>query len=99
LARTVEVSVDPGHEPVDRYSFGLRLETTVGLRALEAVGPTANRNMFQLTFTTVEAANAFLNAGDFTVKNRAAKVSMVTKSKFRIRVHWVPHFVPMSYDR
>jgi hypothetical protein len=44
LSRTVEVAVDPGHEPVDRYSFGMRLESTVGLRTLEAVGPTANRN-------------------------------------------------------
>jgi hypothetical protein len=96
LTRTVEVSVDPGHEPVDRYSFGLQLESTVGIRALEAVGPTSNRNLFQLTFNTVEAAKTFLDAGDFTVKNRTAKVSMVTKTKFRIRVDWVPHFVPMS---
>jgi hypothetical protein len=57
----------------------------VGLRTLEAVGPTANRNLFQLTFTTEEAANEFLSAGDFTVKGRAAKVSMVTKTKFRIQ--------------
>lgn len=90
------MGVDPGHEPIDRYSFGQQLENTVGLRALEAVGPTANRNLFQLTFNTVDAAKKFLDAGDFIVKNRTAKVSMVTKSKFRIRVHWVPHFVPMS---
>jgi hypothetical protein len=96
LARTVEVAVDPGHEPIDRYAFGEKLEKTCGIHMLEAVGPTSNRNLFQLTFTTVTAANNFLNVGDFTVKGRNAKVTQVTKSKFRIRAHWIPHFVPMS---
>jgi hypothetical protein len=68
LTRTVEVAVDPGHEPIDRYAFGEQLEKTVGIRALEAVGPTSNRNLFQLTFTTVTAARDFVEAGDFTVK-------------------------------
>jgi hypothetical protein len=47
MSRTVEVSVDPGTSPLDRYAFGDRIESTVGLKQLEAIGPTANRNVFQ----------------------------------------------------
>lgn len=97
MSRTVEVSVDPGVAPVDRYTFGEHIESTVRLKQLEAIGPTANRNVFQLTFFTVEAAREFADSGDFTIKGgQQAKVAPLTKAKIRMRVHKVPHYVTMS---
>lgn len=69
MQRTMEASVEPGASPVDRYDFGDHVESAVDL---EAIGTTANRNNFQLTFQTVTAAVKFVQAGDFSVKGRQA---------------------------
>lgn len=50
------------------------MDKTVGLKLLEAVGPTANHNIIQLTFQTIAAPQQFAKVGDFTVKGRHAKV-------------------------
>lgn len=38
MSRTVEVSVDPGTSPLDRYAYGDRVESTVGLNNLKRSG-------------------------------------------------------------
>ena len=66
--------------------------------SLEACGPTARKGFYQLTFEDEEDADKFVEAGDFELKGRKCIVDRVRlherDRRFRVRVHWVPHYIP-----
>ena len=94
--RTVELQVAPGKHLLDRTDFCPYINHSVGLASLLAFGPTSERGSYQLTFATEEAARQFLQAGSFFIHDRMVKVNMVAEARYRIRIHWVPYYIPDS---
>jgi hypothetical protein len=97
LTRTVKITVQQQTpKTVTRGDFIRQVSETVGLSCLEALGPTARSNVWELTFNTKDAKALFLTAGDFTVQGATAVVGGVERSTFKVRVHWAPYRLPMT---
>lgn len=92
--RTARLTLDPAGKPYNRGDFVRRVEGTVGIQELEAVGPTQDPTIWELTFLTTAAADTFISAGDFTVRGRTATVQGADNQLYRLRIHWVPYYVP-----
>ena len=69
------------------------MEDTVGLEALEAIGPTQQAHEWELTFSTQLATTQFLTQGTFVIRGHQARVNSVQQNRFKIRLHWVPYYV------
>jgi len=91
--RTVRVTLDPTGKPYGRGDFVRRVETTVGLKSLEAVGPTQDASVWELTFTSIDAADYFVQAGDFSIRDMMATVQGADNQSYRLRLHWIPYYV------
>jgi hypothetical protein len=53
-------------------------------------------HIWLLTFTTLDAKEKFVNAGDFITREGAeARITAVKKQRHALRLHWVPFYVPM----
>jgi hypothetical protein len=91
--RTVRVSLDPAGRPYGRADFVNRVADCVGIKNLEAVGPTQDASVWWLTFTDVSHACQFVARGDFDVKGRKATVCTEGDAVYKVRVHWAPYYV------
>ena len=91
--RTVRVTMDLGGRPYGRGDFVRHVAETTGLPALEAVGPTQQSHVWELTFSSPLHVTQFLAAGDFCVRGHAAKVSGADSSTVKVRLHWIPYYV------
>jgi hypothetical protein len=83
-------------KPYKRDGFITRVEATVGLPSLEAVGPTNQGHVWHLTFINASDKDQFVGAGDFSIGSHRALVSGLRTSKQVLRLHWAPYHVPMS---
>ena len=91
--RTVRVTLDVAGRPYSRGDFVRRVTDTTGLAALEAVGPTQQSHVWELTFATPLQQTQFLSAGDFDVRGHSAQVSGADSSTVKVRLHWIPYYV------
>jgi hypothetical protein len=91
--RTVRVTMDLGGRPYGRGDFVRHVADTTGLPALEAVGPTQQSHVWELTFSSLLHVTQFLAAGDFCIRGHAAKVSGADSSTVKVRLHWIPYYV------
>jgi hypothetical protein len=87
--RMVRVNLPPEGRPYARADFVPHLEKTVGLLAVEAIGPTQRSQVWEITFATKTVKQWFLDAGDFRIKNDFT--ASVHSSKIRrhyVKVLW-----------
>ena len=91
--RTVRITLDVAGRPYSRGDFVRRVTDTTGLSSLEAVGPTQQSHIWELTFATPLQQTQFLSAGDFDVRGHAAKVSGADSTTVKVRLHWIPYYV------
>jgi hypothetical protein len=97
LHRTVRVALPPGGRDYNRGSFAPQVAATCGLHNLEACGPMAAGHIWMLTFSSIDAKDRFVNAGDFITREGAqARVTAVKRQRYAIRLHWIPFHVPMK---
>ena len=94
FARTVRCSLPSGGSPYSRGDYVAQLTKTVGCQALEAIGPTSRGNVWELTFSCHHEKTQFLDAGDFDIHGHKCAVSDLQKTRYRVRAHWLPHFLP-----
>jgi len=92
--RTVRVTLDPAGRPYGRADFIRQVNDTVGLPSLEAVGPTQESNVWELTFSSQITSTQFVAGGDFNVRGFKAAVQAADNQCYRVRLHWVPYYVP-----
>ena len=92
--RTVRCSLPTGGAPYSRGDFVLHLRETVGCKALEAIGPTSRGNVWELTFASKHDKTQFLDAGEFAIRGHTCTVSDLQKTRYRVRAHWMPYFLP-----
>jgi len=92
--RTVRVTLDPAGRPYGRADFVRQVHDTVGLPSLEAVGPTQESNVWELTFSCQMKATQYVAGGDFNVRGFRAAVQAADNQCYRVRLHWVPYYVP-----
>ena len=92
--RTVNIYIERGTVPVDRYDFAAYVDHTVGASNLVAFGPTADRGIYQLTFKTENHVKQFCSYGDFFIKERACKIESSFEKEHKIKIHWLPYYIP-----
>ena len=92
--RTVRCSLPLGGAPYSRGDFIEQLRSTVSCKALEAIGPTARGNVWELTFSSRNEKTLFLDAGEFKIRDHPCTVSDLQKTRYKIRAHWLPYFLP-----
>ena len=73
------------------------LYNTLGIDNLIAVGPTSERGHYQLTFNTVQSAQAFVDAGDFIIEGSRCVVYMLKQRKFSAKIHFLPFAIEDDY--
>ena len=88
--RTVRVTVDPAGRPFGRGDFAKQVSDVVGLKALQAAGPTHEPNIWELTFVTDSQALMYVNAGSFHIRGHKAEVQAAGQQLYKLRLHWVP---------
>ena len=87
--RMVRVNLPPEGRPYARADFVPHLEKTVGLQAVEAIGPTQRSQVWEITFATKTVKQWFLDAGDFCIKNDfTASVHSSTIRRHYVKVLW-----------
>ena len=87
--RMVRVNLPPEGRPYARADFVPHLEKTVGLQAVEAIGPTQRSQVWEITFATKTVKQWFLDAGDFRIKNDfTASVHSSTIRRHYVKVLW-----------
>ena len=94
--RSVRITLPVDGKPYNRGSFIARIAATVGVGQLEAIGPSNQGHVWNVTFQTTQAKQSFVDGGDFDVAGRRALVAGVKNARATIRVHWIPYFVPMA---
>src|SRR5271165_4769818 len=96
LDRTVRLSLPTSGRPYTRADFLQQVNDVVGLSALQALGPTSLSHVWEITFKMAAQKAIFVSNGDFVVKGLNCAVNDVRKVRHRVRLHWVPYYVPMS---
>jgi len=98
MDRSVTVALPKEGKPYCRSDFIPQLNSTCGVKELIACGPTAAGHIWQMTFASANAKDRFLSAGSFAVHNNLhrAEIGGVRQKKYRVRVHWVPYWIPMD---
>ena len=94
LDRTIKLSLPTGRS-YTRGDFINHVQSTVGLEALQALGPTSVGHVWEMTFKTANQKTQFLAKGDFKIKDQDCIVSDVRKGRYKVRAHWTPYYVPM----
>jgi hypothetical protein len=69
----------------------------VGTSALEDCGSMALGHIWQLTFTSVTGKDRFFSSGSIVTRGHEAVRGGVPRGRYRVCIHWIPHFVPMSH--
>ena len=95
IQRTVRVSLPLEGRPYARGDFIRHVEDTVGLEALEAIGPTQQAHeLGPLTFSTEFGNDPIpIPQRTFVIRGHQAHVNSVQQNRFKIRLHWVPYYV------
>jgi len=94
--RTVRVTLPIEGKPYQRDGFIGHITSAVGLQELEAIGPSNQGHVWNITFQTMGAKEKFVAGGDFFVGDKRAQVAGVRANKIVLRVHWLPYHVPMA---
>jgi hypothetical protein len=99
LDRMARIVLPVQGRPYSRADFIKHINNTVGLPALEAIGPTHRSEVWEMTFSTTEAKSQFLAAGDFTLRDGAYKASVggMRQKRHFIRILWYADCMPLSY--
>jgi hypothetical protein len=97
IDRAVKIVLPTGGKDYNRGSFANHVAAVVGIAKLEACGPMAASHIWQLTFTDIPSRDRFIQAGDFSTRERhPASVTAIKKHRFVARVHWTPYHIPMA---
>jgi len=92
--KTVSVQLSPEGKPYSRADVITAVSMIVGAGALEAVGQREVNLHWELTFKSVEKKTEFLAAKQFEVKCCKAVVGGIRSSTCRMRIFYLPYYVP-----
>ena len=97
LERTLRITLPSAGRPYTRGDFIPYFEGTVGLKALVALGPTSRGNVWEATLSSRYEKTQLLDRGDFKLRGEhLCHVSDVQQSRYVVKAHWVPYFVPTN---
>ena len=83
-------------EGLGRASFLQDIKERVGLDNLVALGIAGNSLEWHITTRTVQQAKELVNAGELSAGGLKATLSFLQAPSFRIRLFWLPFYVPNS---
>ena len=83
-------------EGLGRASFLQDIKERVGLDNLVALGIAGNSLEWHITTRTVQKAKELVNAGELSAGGLKATLSFLQAPSFRIRLFWLPFYVPNS---
>ena len=93
--RTVKVLLPRSDSTYLRDDFAEAFDTKgISVSSVEAIGPIKSNSTWQITFKTQEQADAFCTLQYLEVCGKRGRVVPVVESVVRIRVHWLPYYVP-----
>lgn len=96
MEKTVVVTLPPEGKPYVRPDVVSLITSAVGESTVEAIGQRERNLQWEITFKSIDIKNNFLAKENLNVKGYAVRVSNIRRSTHRIRVFYVPFYVPTS---
>ena len=72
------------------------IKERVGLANLVALGIAGNSLEWHITTMTLQQAKDLVNGGEFCAGGLKARLSFIQAPSFRVRIFWLPIYVPNS---
>jgi len=97
LERTVKISLSAEQRPYSRKDvLDALLSAGVPREAIEAIGVRERNVEWEVTMTTVPARDRLIQLKDLLVKGESAIIGGVRKGTRRLRIFYLPYYVPVS---
>ena len=97
IERTVKMSLCPEGRPYSRRDVldGL-MDAEVPRDVIEAMGVRERNVDWEVTFKTTPARNRFLQQSNVTIKGKQVSISGIKKGDQRLRIFYLPFYVPIT---
>jgi hypothetical protein len=94
---TVRITLDPALKPYSRQELFASIcrDSGVAPQEIIALGPLMDNSRWSVMVTS-KAATARLMSKPPVVKGKASRVTVFNSTLVRVRIHWLPTFIPMS---
>jgi len=96
MEKTVVVTLPPEGKPYMRPEVVNLVVNTVGNSSVEAIGQRERNLQWEITFKSVELKNKFLSKENLEIKGHPVRISGIRRSTIRMRVFYVPFYVPTT---
>jgi len=96
MEKTVVVTLPPEGKPYLRTELVSLVANNVGNSAVEAIGQRERNLQWEITFKSVELKNTFVSTENLEIKGFPVRTSGIRRSTLRLRVFYVPFYVPTS---
>jgi len=96
MEKTVVVTLPPEGKPYLRPEIVSLVVNAVGNSAVEAIGQRERNLQWEITFKSVELKHKFVSKENLEIKGHPVRISGIRRSTVRMRVFYVPFYIPTT---